>query len=74
MHGPYDRALMKRGKFARQLIREGEDPYLMLAAVVWPGRDWSDEVLQACLVGCPGCAGEARCKKCGSTGLVVIAA
>ena len=74
MHGPYDRALMRRGKFARQLIREGEDPYLMLAAVVWPGRDWSDEVLQARLVGCPGCAGEARCQKCGSTGLVVIAA
>ncbi len=73
MHGPYDRALMRRGKFARQLISEGEDPYLMLAAVVWPGRDWRDEVLQARLVGCAGCAGEAQCEACGSTGLVVAA-
>ena len=65
---------MKRGKFARQLIREGEDPYLMLAAVVWPGRDWSDEVSQACLVGCPGCAGKTQCQECGSAGLLVHAA
>jgi hypothetical protein len=64
---------MRRGKFARHLIREGEDPYLMLAAVVWPGRDWSDAALQARLVGCPGCVGEAACDDCGSTGLVVAA-
>ena len=74
MHGPYDRALMKRGEVARRLISEGEDPYRMLAAVVWPGRDWSDEVLRARLVGCPGCAGEAQCEACGSTGLRVLAA
>ena len=74
MHGPYDKALMKRGEVARRLISEGEDPYRMLAAVVWPGRDWSDEVLLARLVGCPDCAGEAQCKECGSTGLLVLAA
>ncbi len=73
MHGPYDRALMKRGEVARRLISEGEDPYRMLATVVWPGRDWRDEVLQARLVGCAGCAGEAQCEACGSTGLVVAA-
>ena len=46
MHGPYDKSLMKRGEVARRLISEGEDPYRMLAAVLWPGRDWSGEVLQ----------------------------
>ena len=53
------------------LIAEGEDPYRMLAAVVWPGRDWSDEVLRLALVGCPGCSGEAQCEDCGSTGLSI---
>ena len=24
-------------------INDGEDPHQMLAAVVWPGRDWSEE-------------------------------
>jgi hypothetical protein len=31
---------MKRGEVARRLISEGEDPFRMFAAVVWPGRDW----------------------------------
>jgi hypothetical protein len=65
---------MKRGEVARRLISEGEDPYRMLAAVVWPGRDWSDEVLRACLVDCPGCGGSVQCEDCGSTGLLVLAA
>ena len=74
MHGPYDKALMKRGEVARRLISEGEDPYRMLAAVVWPGRDWREEALGARLVGCPECGGEAQCEECGNTGLLVVAA
>ena len=64
---------MKRGEVARRLISEGEDPFQMLAIVVWPDRDWSDELIRARLVTCPGCGGEARCESCGSTGLVVAA-
>jgi hypothetical protein len=61
---------MKRGEVARRLISEGEDPYRMLAAVVWPGRDWAEDALLARLVSCPACTDEAACEECGSTGLI----
>jgi hypothetical protein len=64
---------MKRGEVARRLISEGEDPFQMLAVVVWPGRDWSDEVLRARFIACPGCLGGTQCEACGSTGLVFAA-
>jgi hypothetical protein len=71
LHGPYDRGLMKRGIVARRLISEGEDPFRMLAAVVWPGRDWAEDVLRARLMACPECLGAvAGCSECGSTGFV----
>ena len=69
MQEPYDTSLMKRGEVARRHISGGEDPYRMLAAVVWPGRDWHEEVLQARLVGCPGCLGEVPCEECGNAGV-----
>jgi hypothetical protein len=72
MHGPYDRSLMGRGEVARRLISEGEDPYRMLAAVVWPGRDWAEETLLARLVSCPTCPDDAGCDECGGTGLVSL--
>ena len=71
MHGAYDRALMKRGEAARRLIAEGEDPFRMLLAVVWPGHDWSESALLATLTSCPMCSdGVIPCRECGSTGLV----
>jgi hypothetical protein len=74
MHGAYDRSLMERGKVARALISEGEDPYRMLAAVVWPGRDWTEDALRARLRSCPRCSDEiVGCDECGGTGLVTIA-
>ena len=73
MHGPYDTELMRRGAEARRLIADGEDPYRMLAAVLWPGRDWSEEVMYARLTECAWCAGATRCDECGSTGLMVAA-
>ena len=45
----------------------------MLAAVIWPGRDWSEEVMYARLIECAWCAGATRCDECGSTGLMVAA-
>jgi hypothetical protein len=42
----------------------------MLAAVVWPGRDWAEDALQARFAPCPACGGRARCDECGGTGLV----
>ena len=71
MHGPYDRALMKRGEVARRLISEGEDAFRMFAAVVWPGRDWAEDALHARLVTCSACMGDVpACGECGGTGLV----
>ena len=71
MHGAYDRALMKRGEAARRLIAEGEDPFRMLLAVVWPGHDWSESALLATLTSGPMCSdGVIPCGECGSTGLV----
>ena len=64
---------MRLGAEARRLICDGEDSYGMLAAVVWPGRDWRDEVLRARLTECVSCAGAIRCEECGSTGLMVAA-
>jgi hypothetical protein len=64
---------MGLGAEARRLICDGEDPYAMLAAVVWPGRDWSEEVMQARLAECAWCAAATRCEECGSTGLMVAA-
>jgi hypothetical protein len=62
---------MKRGEAARRLIAQGEDPFGMLLAVVWPGHDWSESVLLARLTSCPRCAhGHGGCEECGSTGLV----
>ena len=73
-HGPYDKSLMKRGEAARRLIAQGEDPFRMLLAVVWPGHDWSESVLLARLTSCPRCSDEhVGCKECGSTGLVTAA-
>jgi hypothetical protein len=64
---------MSRGAEARRLICGGEDAYAMLAAVVWPGRDWSEEVIGARLTECVWCEGATRCEECGSTGLMVAA-
>ena len=44
-HRPPTRHLMKRG-VARRLISEGEDAFRMLAAVVWPGRDWEEDAFR----------------------------
>lgn len=73
MHGPYDTELMRLGAEARRLISEGEDAYRMLAAIVWPERDWSEEVMGARLTECAWCAGATQCDECGSTGLMVAA-
>ena len=74
MHGPYDRALMKRGEVARRLIAEGEDAFRMFAAVIWPGRDWAEDAFRARLLGCPTCVGDVPvCGECGGTGLVTSA-
>jgi hypothetical protein len=73
LHGAYDTELMSRGAEARRLICGGEDAYAMLAAVVWPGRDWSEEVIGARLTECVWCEGATRCEECGSTGLMVAA-
>jgi hypothetical protein len=67
----YDRRLMERGKAARQLIGDGEDPFRMLLQVVWPDHDWEDSAMLARLASCPRCSGAlAGCPECGSTGLV----
>ncbi len=71
MHGPYDRALMKRGEAARRLITEGEDPFRMLLTVVWPELDLTESTMRARLTSCPMCSdGTPACAECGSTGLV----
>ncbi len=70
----YDKTLMKRGEAARRLIVDGEDPFRMLLAVVWPDHDWEESVLLARLTSCPRCSnGTAACVECGSTGLVTAA-
>jgi hypothetical protein len=61
---------MKCGEAARRLIADGEDPFRMLALVMWPGRDWSEDALRAELVTCPQCFGRDHCRECGGTGLV----
>jgi len=74
MRERYDKGLMKRGEAARRLIAQGEDPYRMLLAAVWPGHDWSESVLLARLTSCPRCSeGTVGCAECGSTGLVTAA-
>jgi hypothetical protein len=74
MHGAHHRAPMKRGEAARRLIAEGEDPFRMLLAVVWPGHDWSESALPATLTSCPMCSnGVIPCGECGSTELVTAA-
>jgi len=65
---------MERGKAARQLIAEGEDPFRMLAAVVWPGRDWATELLRTRLVACSACSDEVGSCECGNIGLSVARA
>jgi hypothetical protein len=71
MPARYENGLMKRGRAARQLIREGEDPYRMLLQVVWPERDWAQDALLATLTSCPECSGgRLGCSECGGTGLV----
>ena len=70
MHGPFDNALMRCGAAARSLIAEGEDPFRMLGAVVWPGRDWAEDARLARLTSCPICSNAVACSECGSTGLV----
>jgi hypothetical protein len=70
----YDKTLMKRGEAARRLIVDGEDPFRMLLAVVWPNHDWEESVLLASLTSCPRCSdGTVGCVECGSTGLVTAA-
>jgi hypothetical protein len=64
---------MERGKAARQLIAEGEDPFRMLA-VVWPARNWADELLRTRLVACSACSDEVGSCECGNTGLSVARA
>jgi hypothetical protein len=64
---------MERGAVARRLIAEGEDPYRMLAAVVWPGRGWAEDVSRARLMTCPTCSADVACEDCGNTDLVTPA-
>jgi hypothetical protein len=65
---------MERGAAARRLITEGEDPFRMLLAVVWPGHDWAERAMLSRLTSCPRCAEQALgCPECGSTGLVTAA-
>ena len=62
---------MKRGEVARRLVSEGEDAFRMLAAVVWPGRDWAEDAFRTRLLVCPRCVGDVpACGECGGTGLV----
>ena len=62
---------MKRGEVARRLVSEGEDAFRMLAAVVWPGRDWAEDAFWTHLLACPRCVGSVpACGECGGTGLV----
>ena len=71
MHGKYDKELMRRGAAARQLIEDGEDPFLMLLQAVWPDHDWAESAMLARLMACPTCRGSKYgCSDCGSTGLV----
>jgi hypothetical protein len=70
----YDRGLMKRGEAARRLIGDGEDPFQMLLAAVWPDYDWSESALYARLTKCPRCGGDdSGCSECGNTGLITAA-
>ena len=70
----YDRELMKRGEAARKLIADGEEPFQMLLAAVWPDHDWSESALYARLTKCPQCGGtDAGCSECGNTGLITAA-
>jgi hypothetical protein len=70
----YDKTLMKRGEAARRLIVDGEEPFRMLLAVVWPDHDWEESVPLARLTSCPRCSdGTVGCVECGSTGLVTSA-
>ena len=67
----YDRDLMKSGDAARSLIKQGEDPYQMLLAAVWPDGDWSEKALRVQLTPCPECSpGVVDCRECGNTRLV----
>jgi hypothetical protein len=69
----YDKTLMKRGEAARRLIVDGEDPFRMLLAVVWPDHDWAESALLARLTSCPSCSdGTVACSECASTGLVTV--
>jgi hypothetical protein len=71
LHGPYDKGLMRRGEVARRLISEGEDAFRMLAAVVWPGREWAEDAFRTRLLVCPRCVGHVpACGECGGTGFV----
>jgi len=63
---------MKRGKAARDLIEQGEDPFQMLLAVVWPGHDCFESVPFVRLTSCPECSDCSTCTECGNTGLVTI--
>ena len=70
----YDRELMTRGEAARRLIADGEDPWVMLLAAVFPDHDWSESVLRAELASCPRCSDDSGdCPECGNTGLVTAA-
>jgi hypothetical protein len=65
---------MRRGEAARRLIVEGEDPFKMLLAAVWPDHDWAASALHVRFTSCPRCsAGVSGCAECGSTGLVTAA-
>ena len=70
----YDRELMKRGEAARRLIAEGEDPFAMLLAAVWPEHDWTERARVAHFTACPRCSDNAVGRvECGGTGLVTAA-
>ena len=65
---------MKRGEAARRLVTEGEDPFTMLLAAVWPDHDWSESALYARLTSCPRCGGrDVACSECGNTGIITAA-
>jgi hypothetical protein len=65
---------MTRGEAARRLIADGEDPWVMLLAAVFPDHDWSECVLHAELATCPQCSDDSGdCPECGNTGFLTAA-
>lgn len=73
VNGPYDRALMKRGKAARDLIEQGEDPFQMLLAVVCPDTIASRVCHSFVLHRAPSAQIARRVQNAGTRGLSLLA-